>query len=331
MIRVAILDDYQNVALDMADWSVLAPHCQVEAFRDHLTDHAAIAARLQDFDIVTCMRERTPFSRDLLERLPNLRLLVTAGMRNAAIDVAAATELGILVCGTAGGPAGPPAELTWGLIFALIRHIPQEDAAVRCGRWGVAVGMSLEGKVLGVLGLGQLGTRVAVAGAAFGMSVIAWSQHLTADRAAAVGATLVTKDDLFRRSDILSINVQLSDRTRGLIGTRELGLMKSTAYLINTARGPIVDETALVTALQSGAIAGAGLDVFDQEPLPYGHPLLTLDNTILVPHIGYVTKEQYQVRYRETVEDVVAYLRGEPLRVLNPEVQERARERPSVS
>jgi phosphoglycerate dehydrogenase-like enzyme len=192
-------------------------------------------------------------------------------------------------------------------------------------------GTSLARKVHAVPGLGQLGTPVAVAGAASGMTVIAWSQHLTAERAAAVGATLVAKDDLFRRSDILSINVQLSDRTRGLVGARELGLMKSTAYLINTARGPIVDETALVTALQSGAIAGAGLDVFDQEPLPYGHPLLRLDNTILVPHIGYVTKEQYQVRYRETVEDVVAYLRGEPLRVLNPEVQERARERPSVS
>jgi len=329
MIRVAILDDYQGVALDMADWSVLAPHCQVGAFRDHLTDHAAIAARLQDFEIVTCMRERTPFPRDLLERLPNLRLLVTAGMRNAAIDVAAATELGILVCGTAGGPLGPPAELTWGLIFALIRHIPQEDAAVRRGQWGVAVGMSLEDKVLGVLGLGQLGTRVAVAGLAFGMSVIAWSQNLTAERAAGVGATLVTKDALFQRSDILSINVQLSERTRGLVGARELSLMKSTAYLVNTARGPIVDEAALVAALQAGTIAGAGLDVFDQEPLPHDHPLLTLDNTILVPHIGYVTREQYQVRYRETVENVVAYLHGKPLRVLNPDVQEQARERPS--
>ena len=331
MIRVAILDDYQNVALDMADWSALAPHCQVEAFQDHLTDHAAIAARLRDFPIVTCMRERTPFSRDLLERLPNLRLLVTAGMRNAAIDVAAATDLGIVVCGTAGGPLGPPAELAWGLIFALIRHIPQENAAVRRGQWVTTLGMSLEGTVLGVLGLGQLGRRVAVVGAAFGMSVIAWSQNLTAKRAAEAGATLVDKDELFRRSDILSVNVQLSDRTRGLVGARELGLMKPSAYLINTARGPIVDETALVSALQSGVIAGAGLDVFDQEPLPPGHPLLALNNTILVPHIGYVTEDQYRVRYQETVEDVAAYLRGEPMRVLNPEVLDRARERPSAS
>ncbi len=193
---------------------------------------------------------------------------------------------------------------------------------MRRGQWVTTLGMSLEGNVLGVLGLGQLGTRVAAAGVAFGMSVIAWSQNLTAERAAEVGATLVAKDELFARSDILSINVQLSDRTRGLVGARELGLMKPTAYLINTARGPIVDEVALVAALQSGTIAGAGLDVFDQEPLPHDHPLLTLDNTILVPHIGYVTKEQYQVRYRETVEDVAAYLQGEPLRVLNPEVQD---------
>ncbi len=271
------------------------------------------------------MRERTPFGRDLLERLPNLRLLVTTGMRNAALDVKAATDLGILVCGTAGGPEGPPAELTWGLILALVRHIPREDAATRDGHWGTTVGMSLEHKVLGVLGLGRLGARVAKVGVAFEMAVIAWSQNLTAERAAQCGATLVTKDELFRRSDILSIHVQLSERTRGLVGARELSLMKPTAYLINTARGPIVDESALVQALQARTIAGAGLDVFDQEPLPKGHPLLSFDNTLLVPHVGYVTKEQYQVRYRETVEDIAAYLRGAPLRVLNPEVRGAAR------
>src|SRR5262244_1606421 len=319
MPRVAILDDYQGVALEMANWSALPSACQVQVFRDHLTDLAALAERLSHFEIITCMRERTPFRRDLLERLPNLRLLVTTGMRNAAIDLAAATDLGVLVCGTAGGPDSPPAELTWGLILALVRHIPQEDVATRHGHWGVTVGMSLENKVLGVLGLGRLGTKVARVGVAFEMSVIAWSQNLTAERAAQHGATLVSKDELFARSDILTIHVQLSARTRGLVGARELGLMKPTAYLINTARGPIVDEAALVQALQARTIAGAGLDVFDQEPLPSGHPLTVLDNTLLVPHIGYVTKEQYRVRYRETVENVAAYLRGESLRVLNPQ------------
>jgi phosphoglycerate dehydrogenase-like enzyme len=267
------------------------------------------------------MRERTPFRRDLLHRLPNLRLLVTTGMRNAAIDLKAATDLGVLVCGTAGGPEAPPAELTWGLILALIRHIPREDAATRHGHWGTMVGMSLEHKVLGVLGLGRLGTKVAKVGVAFDMSVIAWSQNLTAERAAQCGATLVAKDELFSRSDILTIHVQLSARTRGLVGAHELSLMKPTAYLINTARGPIVDEAALVQALQARTIAGAGLDVFDQEPLPPDHPFKRLDNTLLMPHAGYVTKEQYQVRYRETVEDIGAYLGGAPLRVLNPEVR----------
>ena len=328
MPRVAVLDDYQGVALEMANWSALPAECQVQVFRDHLSDLAALAERLSHFEIVTCMRERTPFRRDLLERLPNLRLLVTTGMRNAAIDLAAATDLGILVCGTAGGPDSPPAELTWGLILALLRHIPREDAATRAGHWGVSLGMCLEGKVLGILGLGRLGTKVARVGVAFDMSVIAWSQNLTAERAAQCGATLVTKDELFARSDILSVHVQLSARTRGLVGARELRLMKPTAYLINTARGPIVDEAALVQALQTRSIAGAGLDVFDQEPLPPGHPLTLLDNTLLVPHIGYVTREQYQVRYRDTVEDVAAYLRGEPLRVLNPEALDTARQRP---
>src|SRR2546426_5014615 len=327
MARVAVLDDYQGVALEMADWSVLPPACRVEVFRDHLTDLDALADRLRDFEIVTCMRERTPFRRDLLERLPNLRLLVTTGMRTAAIDVEAATDLGVLVCGTAGGPESPPAELTWGLILALVRHIPREDAATRRGHWGTTVGMSLENRVLGVLGLGRLGTTVARVGLAFEMSVIAWSRNLTAERAAQCGATLVTRDELFARSDILTIHVQLSARTRGLVGARELHLMQPTAYLINTARGPIVDEAALVQALQTRTIAGAGLDVFDQEPLPPGHPLTLLDNTLLVPHIGYVTKEQYQVRYRDTVENVAAYLRGEPLRVLNPEALDTARKR----
>ena len=329
MTRIAVLDDYQGVALQMADWSVLPSDCQVQVFRDHLSDRDALVERLRAFEIVTCMRERTPFPRDLLERLPGLRLLVTTGMRNAAIDLEAATELGILVCGTAGGPDSPPAELTWGLILALVRHIPREDADVRRGHWGTTLGMSLEGKVLGVLGLGRLGGKVATVGVAFGMPVIAWSQNMTAERAAQYGATLVTKDELFARSDIVTIHVQLSARTRGLVGARELGLMKPTAYLINTARGPIVDEVALVQALQAHTIAGAGLDVFDQEPLPPGHPFLALDNTLLVPHIGYVTEAQYQVRYKETVENVAAYLRGESLRVLNPQALATAQTRRS--
>jgi phosphoglycerate dehydrogenase-like enzyme len=318
MRKVAVLDDYQGVALQMADWSALAPECQIEVFRDHLSDLDALAARLRDFEIVTCMRERTPFGRDLLERLPDLRLLVTTGMRNAAIDVKAATDLGIVVCGTSGGPESPPAELTWGLILALVRHIPAEDAATRRGRWGTTVGMCLEHRVLGVLGLGKLGARVARVGVAFEMSVIAWSENLTAEQAARCGATLVTKDELLARSDILTIHVQLSARTRGLVGARELALMKPTAYLINTARGPIVDEAALVKALQARTIAGAGLDVFDEEPLPADHPFKKLDNTLLMPHAGYVTEAQYRVRYRDTVENVAAYLRGTPLRVLHP-------------
>jgi phosphoglycerate dehydrogenase-like enzyme len=249
--------------------------------------------------------------------LPNLRLLVTTGMRNAAIDLKAASDLGVLVCGTAGGPESPPAELTWGLILALVRHIPREDAETRAGRWGTALGMSLANRVLGVLGLGRLGAMVARVGGAFGMNVIAWSQNMTAEKAAQCGATLVTRDALFRQSDIVTIHVQLSERTRGLVGARELGLMKPTAYLVNTARGPIVDEPALVRALQTRAIAGAGLDVFDEEPLPPEHPFKRLDNTLLMPHAGYVTEEQYRVRYRDTVENVAAYLKGAPLRILN--------------
>jgi phosphoglycerate dehydrogenase-like enzyme len=318
MRKVAVLDDYHGVALGMADWSVLAPQCQVEVFRDHLTDLDALVERLRDFEIVTCMRERTPFGRDLLERLPNLRLLVTTGMRNAAIDVQAARDRGVLVCGTSGGPESPPAELTWGLILALVRHIPREDSATRRGGWGTTLGMSLAGRVLGVLGLGRLGAKVAQVGVAFDMSVIAWSENLTAERAARCGAALVTKDELFARSDILTVHVQLSARTRGLVGARELASMKPTAYLINTARGPIVDEKALVQALERRAIAGAGLDVFDEEPLPADHPFKKLDNTLLMPHAGYVTEAQYRVRYRDTVEDVAAYLRGTPLRVLDP-------------
>ena len=316
MVRVAVLDDYQGVAMKMADWSVLPSDVEVQVFRDHLLDQDAVAQRLKEFEIVMAMRERTPFPRRLLERLPRLKLLVTTGMRNASIDVEAASDLGIVVSGT-GGLSYPTAELTWGLILALIRHIPQEDRATREGQWEVSMGIGLRDKVLGVIGLGNLGSQVATIGRTFGMSVIAWSQNLTAERTAQFGATLVGKDELLSRSDIVTIHVVLSNRTRGLIGARELGLMKSTAYLVNTSRGPIVEEKALVQVLQKGTIAGAGLDVFDEEPLPLDHPLRHLENTVITPHMGYVTKETYQVFFGDVVEDIRAFLNGEPTRVIS--------------
>jgi phosphoglycerate dehydrogenase-like enzyme len=315
--RVAILDDYQGVALRMADWSSLPGGTEVEVFRDHLPDLGAVAARLADFEVVVAMRERTPFPRVLLERLPRLRLLVTTGMRNAAIDLPAAGERGIVVCGTAGLPY-PTAELAWGLILSLVRRIPVEDRATREGRWQVSLGLGLNGKTLGVVGLGTLGARVARVGRAFEMQVLAWSQNLTPDRAAAVGASLVARDELLARSDVVSIHLVLSERTRGLIGARELALMKPSAYLVNTSRGPLVDEKALVQVLRDGAIAGAGLDVFDEEPLALDHPLRHLPNTVITPHLGYVTEETYRVFYTEALEDTQAYLRGEPIRVLHP-------------
>jgi len=316
MVRVAVLDDYQNVARKMADWSVLPADVEVEVFRDHLTDRAAVAERLKDFDIVMAMRERTPFPRALLEQLPRLRLLTTTGMRNAAIDMQAAADCHVLVCGT-GGILYPTAELTWGLILSLLRHIPDEDRATRAGRWQVSLGLGLHGKTLGLMGLGRLGSEVARVGNAFQMDVIAWSQNLTAERAAERGATLVSKDELLARADILSIHLVLSARSRGLIGHQELNRMKPTAYVINTSRGPIVDEAALIAALRNGTIAGAGLDVFDEEPLPLDHPLRRTANTIITPHIGYVTEETYQVFFAETVENIQAFLKGAPVRVLN--------------
>jgi phosphoglycerate dehydrogenase-like enzyme len=317
MARVALLDDYQGVALSMADWKSLPKDTEVVKFRDHLADEEALAARLADFDIVMALRERTPFPRSLFERLPKLKLLITAGMRNASIDMKAAAERGVLVCGTAGLPY-PTAELAWGLILSLARRIPAEDRATREGRWQTSVGLGLNGKTLGVLGLGTLGSRAARVGRAFEMNVLAWSQNLTAERAAEVGASLTTKDELLARSDFVSIHLVLGERTRGLIGARELGLMKRSAYLVNTSRGPIVDETALIRALQDGTIAGAGLDVFDEEPLPPDHPFRRLSNTVITPHLGYVTEETYRVFYGQALEDVKAYLGGTPLRVLRP-------------
>jgi len=317
MTRVAILDDYQGVARRMADWTSLPAGTELVIFADHLNDAGAVAARLADFDAVVAMRERTAFPRALLEKLPRLRLLVTTGMRNASIDVGAAVERGVIVCGTAGLPY-PTAELTWGLILALVRRIPTEDRATREGRWQVSCGLGLNGKTLGVIGLGGLGSRVAKVGRAFEMDVIAWSQNLTAARAAEVGATLVAKDDLLARADVVSIHLVLGDRTRRLIGARELSRMKRTAYLVNTSRGPIVDEAALVAAVRQGTIAGAGLDVYDEEPLPLDHPLRNLPNTVITPHLGYVTEEGYRIFYGQALEDVKAWLAGKPVRELRP-------------
>jgi phosphoglycerate dehydrogenase-like enzyme len=317
MARVAILDDYQNVARRMADWASLPAGNEVVVFADHLSGTEAVAKRLADFDAVVAMRERTPFPHALLERLPKLKLLVTTGMRNASIDVAAAIERGITVCGTSGLPY-PTAELTWGLILGLFRRIPAEDRATREGRWQVSCGLGLNGKTLGVIGLGGLGSRVAKIGRAFEMDVIAWSQNLTAARATEVGATLVTKDELLARSDVVSIHLVLGDRTRGLLGARELARMKPTAYLVNTSRGPIVDEAALVEAVRKGTIAGAGLDVYDEEPLPLDHPLRNLPNTVITPHLGYVTEEGYKIFYGHALDDVKGWLAGQPVRVLKP-------------
>ena len=323
-MKIAILDDYQGVALKVADWSMLPSDVQIAAFREHWARIETVVGHLSSYDLAVAMRERTSFSRRLLESLPNLQLLVTTGMRNASIDVDAATSLGILVCGThSGGPSA--AELAWGLIISLMRHIPQEYASVQQKHWQTTVGISLKGKTLGLLGLGNLGSHMATIGNAFGMSVIAWSQNLTAERAAQFGARLVTKEEIFTRSDVISIHLQLSDRTRGLVGKREIGLMKPTAHLINTSRGPIVEESALLQALKSRTIAGAGVDVYDREPPPLNHPLRHLDNVIATPHLGYVTQETYQTFYGEAVEDIAGYLRGKPIRVLNPEALERRR------
>ncbi|MGY1805048.1 D-2-hydroxyacid dehydrogenase family protein [Blastococcus sp. SYSU D00922] len=317
MHRIAVLDDYQSVAARYCDWSQVPGDIEVVEFHDHVGDEDAAAARLAPFDVVIAMRERTDFRRSLLERLPNLNLLVTTGMRNKSIDVEAATERGVTVCGTAILGTGT-AELTWGLILAVARHIPQEHDAVRAGGWQQTIGMDLHGARLGIVGLGRLGTQISRIGQAFGMDVVAWSQNLTDERAAESGVRRVDKDELFSTSDVVTIHTLLSKRTRGLIGAEDLGRMKPTAILVNTSRGPIVDQQALLDALHGKKIGGAGLDVFDQEPLPRDHPLRTAPRTVLTPHLGYVTRDTYEVFYREAVEDVAAWLAGNPVRVLTP-------------
>jgi phosphoglycerate dehydrogenase-like enzyme len=314
-VAVAVLDDWQDVALSVADWSPLAGRADVVRYTDHLPDVDALVDRLADAAVVVAMRERTPFPADLLARLPRLRLLVTTGMANAAIDLAAAARQGIVVSGTAGG-SGAAAELAWALVLAVARDVVADDRAVRAGRWQEHLGIELAGSTLGLLGLGRIGAVMARYARAFDMHVLAWSRHLTAERAAEHGARLVDRDELFRASDVVSVHLRLSDRTRGLVGARELELLGPAGRLVNTSRGPIVEEAALLAALHAGTIAGAALDVFDVEPLPADHPLRSAPRTVLTPHVGYVSRQSYAAMYGQCVEDVLGWLDGAPLRVL---------------
>lgn len=323
-MRIALMDDYQKVARQSADWSQLPKGCELEVFHDHVKDTDALAKRLAGFDIVMALRERTPFPAALLEKLPRLKMIPTAGPRNASIDLEACTRLGIVVCHTAGGPDST-GELTWGLIISAMRHIPYEYHALRNGKWQTTVGTELGGRTLGVIGLGHIGTRVARVGAAFGMKIIAWSQNLTPEKAKAAGAEYVPLERLLKEADVITIHTRLSDRTRGLIGAAQLGLMKPTSVLVNTSRGPIVDEAALADALRNRRIAGAGLDVYGVEPLPADSPFLKLDNVVVTPHLGYVTYDVYKGFYGQTLENIQAYLKNEPKRVLNPEVWDKRR------
>jgi len=306
-MKVAILDDYQNVALEMADWSSVAGRADITVFNDHVADPDAVVERLLPFDVICVMRERTPLPREVIERLPQLKLIASTGPRNASIDMVAAGERGIRVTAT-GYRSIPTIEMTWALILASARRIVRESNSVRAGGWQTSVGRELDGRVLGVLGLGNIGGQVARIGLAFGMKVIAWSQNMTPQIAEAAGATLVTKDELFGQADVVTIHLILSKRTRGLVSAADLALMKPTSWLINTSRGPIVDEGALIQALTSRAIAGAALDVFDAEPLPADHPFRTLDNVLATPHIGYVAEDLYRTFYGDAAANIAAWL-----------------------
>jgi phosphoglycerate dehydrogenase-like enzyme len=316
LLNCAILDDYQNCALGFADWASL-DGVQVENFTDNLASADALVERLAKYEIIVAMRERTRFDAALLARLPRLKLLVTTGMRNQAIDLAAADAQGITVCGTQGSPSATP-ELVWGILLALARNIPGEVASVRAGGWQTHVGVGLEGKTLGIVGLGKIGVRVARVAQAFHMAVLAWQPTITEERCKAAGVECAAGlDDLMERSDIVTVHMVLADATRGMVGARELARMKPTAMLVNTSRGPVVDETALVRALKEKRIAGAALDVYDVEPLPGSHPFRTLPNVIATPHIGYVTREGYRVFYGDAIEDIRSWLQGTPVRVLS--------------
>jgi phosphoglycerate dehydrogenase-like enzyme len=316
-LRCAVLDDYQHAAPGAADWSAMADRVEVRAFDRHVADEAELASLIADCELVVIMRERTPFPASLFDRLPNLRLLVTTGMKNAAIDMDAARARGVTVCGTT-SRTEPPSELTWALILARARHVVEESTSFRTnGPWQSTVGADLRGSTLGILGLGKIGLRVARVALAFDMRALAWSQNLTADRAAAAGVQLASsKEQLLAESDFVTIHLILSRRTRGLIGAPELKQMKRTAYLINTSRAAIVDQDALVQALREGWIAGAGLDVFEQEPPEADDPLRSLPNVLATPHLGYVSRENYRTYYGEAVENIVAFLDGSPIRVL---------------
>ena len=315
-VRCAILDDYQNVALDSADWTAVKGDLDIKVFNAHLGGPDKVIAALADFDIIVAMRERTPFPRAVIEALPKLKLLITTGMRNASIDTEAAKARGIAVCGT-GSFGRPTSGIAIGLMLELTRHIGYENARLHAGAtWQSTIGPDLDGMTLGILGLGNLGQRTAAIAKAFGMKVIAWSQNLTAEKCAAAGVGYVTKDDLFRQSDFITIHIVLSARSRGLVGAAEFGLMKPSAYLINTSRGPIVDEAAMLAALRDKTIAGAGLDVFDTEPLPLDHPLRKMDNVVLTPHLGYVSLQNYRGYFAGVVEDIRGFLDGKPARVL---------------
>jgi len=312
-VRIAVLDDYQHAALTCANWAALG--AEIVTFDSHIEETARLAAELEPFDVIVAMRERTPFTAERIGLLPNLKLLVTTGMRNASIDVAAANRAGVTVCGTRGAPGATP-ELTWALILALTRRVPEEDAAIRSGGWQHTLGFGLRGRTLGIVGLGNIGKAVAAIGHAFGMEVLAWSQHLTAQAAAAAGATAVAKDELFAASDVVTVHYKLSERSVGLIGARELGLMRPGAFLVNTSRGPIVAQDDLLAALHAGTIAGAALDVYDEEPLSAGHPLRSAPRTVLTPHLGYVTDDGYRIFYGDAVEDIAAFATGQPIRVI---------------
>jgi phosphoglycerate dehydrogenase-like enzyme len=305
--KIAVLDDYQNVALENADWSVLRDQADIAVFQDHLADSDAVIERLLPFDVACVMRERSPLPRKVIERLPNLKLIASTGPGNPSIDMSAASDHGIAVVHT-GYRSDPTIEFTWALILASARHVVAESNSVRSGGWQQTVGTDLGGKTLGVLGLGRVGSQVARIGSAFGMNLIAWSQNMTREAAKAAGAILVSKEELFEQADILSIHVVLSSRTRGLVGAAELEKMKLTARLINTSRGPIVDEQALINVLKYKRIAGAAIDVFDTEPLPPNHPFRTLDNLLATPHIAYVSRGLYQTFYEDTVSNIQKWL-----------------------
>jgi len=317
MVRAAILDDYQNVAMGFADWSSIAKDVEIKVFNKPFNSQDEVIKALRGFAVVVGMRERTPFPRKVIEALPDLKLLITTGARNASFDVKACIERGITVCGT-GAAGSPTTGIAFGLMLELTRRIGFESARLKAGApWQVTIGRDLEGLTLGILGLGKLGQRSATVGKAFGMKTLAWSQNLTEEKARAAGADLVSKEDLFRHADVVTIHVVLSDRSRGLVGAKELGLMKKTSFLINTSRGPIVDEKALISALHNKAIAGAGLDVFDVEPLPLDHPFRKMDNVVITPHLGYVSEQNYRKYFADVVEDIRGWLDRKPVRVID--------------